>query len=214
MSDRNFYKEAQAEDAGRAAYRQWIASRIENIHRIVTAHDVLRRNGVDLKYSDRHEQFSCPFHGRDNKPSARVYGETARGPSHVWCFVCQERWDAISLWRKFNNLDGKFTAVLRDIEQVYGIDVPESPLDHYAEYEGVPEDYILSEVRDLLNTCDNRLKNARSAFDFTSFSKLSVALDRVKYQVDEKKLPLDKAKEVLTSILDKVGARVRACPDG
>lgn len=211
MAERDFKKEAIAEETARAAYKLWIKTRIETIRNQVTAHDVLRRHGIDLKYGGRHEQISCPFHGKDTKPSARVYEETARSPSHVWCFVCQEHWDSISLWRKFNAFEGKFTALLRDIEQAYGILVPESPMEHYAQYES-EENYELDEVLDLIQICDRRLKKDRVAFDMAGFNKLSVALDRVNYQVQEKKLPLLKAKNVLLSILEKIGAKVRACP--
>lgn len=212
MADRDFEKEAVAEDAVRAAYKTWIQTRIETIHRQVTAHDVLRRNGVDLKYGDRHEQISCPFHGVDTKPSARVYPESTRSPSHVWCFVCQEHWDAISLWKKFADHSGSFTGLLRDIEQAYGISVPESPMDHYAEHQEAQADYELEAVLDLIDACNRRLKSVRPAFDMQSFNKLSVALDRVTYQVQERKLALPKAKGVLIKILERTESVLRAAP--
>lgn len=204
------FREAVVEDERRQMYKTWIASRIETIHRAVTAHDVLRRNGVKLRYGDRVEQISCPFHGRDNKPSARVYPESSKGPSGVWCFVCQERWDAIGLWRKFGDFTGKFTALLRDIEQAHGIVPPESPREHFAEYEQ-PEDYALDEVKHLLSICDRRLTLARKAFDLEGFMRVSVALDRLRHQVDHKTLPLPKANEVLHTILAKISERVQQC---
>lgn len=208
---RDFAKEVRQEDAAQNAIRQWIGARIAAIHMHVTAHDVLRRNGIDLRYSDKEEQFSCPFHGKDTKPSARVYPETARSHSHVWCFVCQQSWDVLSLWRKFNDFTGKFTALLRDIEQTYGIALPESPFEQLADCEA-PEDYALDEVKDLLSICDRRLKSARKAFDMQAFFKLSIALDRIRYQVEERTLATPKAKDVLGTILTKIGERVRQCP--
>ena len=38
----------------------------------------------------------CPLHGdgNDDKPSAKVYGESS---NHVWCWVCKRKWDSIAL---------------------------------------------------------------------------------------------------------------------
>lgn len=210
--NRDFKKEIVAEEASRAAFKLWVATRIENIHARVSARDVLVRFGTQLKYGSKEEQFSCPFHGQDTKPSARVYEETARGPSAVWCFVCQEYWDAIRLWRKFTEFTGGFTALLREIESEYNIPVPESPMQHYADYQG-PDTYALDEVYHLMGICSRRLKSGRKAFDFESFSKVSILLDRLKLQVDEKRLGPAQAKPILEATLDKIGARIRACPE-
>lgn len=37
-------------------------------------------------------QFKCPFHGKDNKPSARFYKNT----QSCWCWVCRKSWDVVS----------------------------------------------------------------------------------------------------------------------
>jgi hypothetical protein len=214
MADRNFQKEAATEDAVRAAYKVWIAARIENIHRQVTAFDVLRRHGVNLRSTDRAEQFSCPFHGKDTKPSCRVHPESARGPSHVWCFVCQEYWDCLKLWEKFTDFQGSFTALLREIEQAYGITVPE--MERYEGIDGgeAASNAALEEVLALLEICDRRMTKDKSAFDMEAFFRVSVALDRIRHQINERALALPAAKTTLTTILEKIGTRVRSCPGG
>lgn len=205
---RDFNKEARREHDNRDASHRWIQARIEVIRQRVTAQEVLRRNGIKIRGTgDREEQFSCPFHGRDRKPSARVYPETVRGPSHVWCFVCQERWDVIGLWKKFGSSDAKFTQTLGEIERAFGIIPPERPPVEYDDEEVDPE---LVEVDLLFDVCEKRLKDGRDAFDMKGFLVLSTILDRLYYQVEEGIIKPKKAIEVLKTVLDKIGERVRA----
>jgi len=194
-------------------WRAWIAERVATIRQSITAHDVLARNGIRLKYGGREEQISCPFHGRDTKPSARVYEASARSPSHVWCFVCQEHWDVISLWKKFDGRDDlKFAAVLRDIEAAYNIVPPPMP-DGASDRELEP-DPLTVEVTQMYDACEHRLKNSKRYFEMRDFLKLGIVLDRLTLQLNERRVSNEKAKEVLRQVLDKIGERVRACPDG
>jgi hypothetical protein len=189
------------------SYR-WIQTRADTIREVVTAHDVLRRNGVRLKQTtaDREEQFSCPFHGRDNKPSARVYPETVRGPSHVWCFVCQERWDVIGLWGKFAGAELKFTRILGEMERAFGIIPPDRPAQKYDLDEEDPE---MLEVDVLFVTCEKRLRENREAFEMKSHLLLGSVLDQLYLQIEEGKVSPGKAKGVLQKVLDKIGEKVR-----
>ncbi len=55
---------------------------------------VLLDYGVDFVYNPRladEVQLRCPFHGQDNKPSARFYKAT----QSMFCWVCYKRWDVI-----------------------------------------------------------------------------------------------------------------------
>lgn len=213
MAERDFTREATREDDKREVWRRWIAQRVDTIHQNVTIYDVLHKNGVKFRYSEREEQFSCPFHGKDTKPSARAYPASARRPSHVWCFVCNESWDAINLWKRFSGRDDiKFGALLREIENTYKIIPPETPSES-ADYEP-EEDPQFIEVQHLLEVCEHRLRSAKKQFDMQSFLKIGVVLDRLRLQVTEQRVPLPKAKDVLTQVLDKIGKRVRACPEG
>lgn len=209
---------AKRQTAAEQARRAWVAQRIENIHQHVTAYDVLARNNVVLRYGDdREEQFSCPFHGRDRRPSARVYPVSARSPSHAWCFVCQERWDAITLWSKFNQFDDKpFTVVLSDIERAFQIPVPEMSADaHLVEdTSGV----ALEEFDALYEVAERRLKNAAPAFkyldDLTGFLKAGSVLDKLRYRVDECVVKPSRGEQVLRQLLERIAAKERQCPEG
>lgn len=206
---RNFLGEAQRESDDKEAAKRWYQVRVEAVLQNVTAHDVLRRNGINLKQSssDREEQFACPFHGRDRKPSARVYPDTVRGPSHVWCFVCQERWDVIKLWKKFGDSEARFTRVLGEIERAFGILPPERPP---AAHEMEEEDPELIEVDTLFHLCECRLLEAREAYEMQGYLTAGSILDKLHYEVEEGITKPSKAKPVLQRLLDRIGIRVRA----
>jgi hypothetical protein len=207
----NHQQSAENEVFRSEGIRRWISARIEQIHSNITAHDVLRRNGVNLKQgaSDREEQFPCPFHGHDNKPSARVYSSSNRGPSHVWCFTCHERWDAIALWKKFSGTESKFTYLLTQIERDFGLPTPEAP-----PMEDEPDDAEAVELELLFGVCERRLKAAKSAFDMKAFLTVGSVLDRLFSGVENGTVNYETAKAALRRVLDKIGEKERACPGG
>jgi hypothetical protein len=169
----------------------------------------LRRNGIVLRHdSDREEQIPCPFHGVDTHPSARVYPETVKGPSHVWCFVCQEHWDAIGLWKRFAGTDTKFTNILAGIERAFGLVPPERPpspseLAEFIDPETVAVEAKVSEV-------ELDLSRTKHAFDMRAHLTLGSILDKVRYQADRAIISPVKAIEVLDQIEKKIIGKERA----
>lgn len=215
MATSKYEKEAQAESLQQKLLREWIQNRIEAIHKRVTIYDVLRKNGVVLEYEDRATQFSCPFHGKDNKPSARAYPDSGTGPSHAWCFVCQERWDAIGIWRKFTGSDKKFTRILAEIEQSFGLDQPAFPdglQGLSAEGSEPEEDY--EAFNRLVATCENRLIDAKPVYDLEGYIKAASLLERVMVRVLDGRMSRGEGEQRLQALLAGIGKRVRACPAG
>ena len=93
--------------------------RAERIHDQVPIVQVLADYGYSV-HSDggsREQQFSCDLHGdgRDTKPSARVYPDSAS----FYCFACGESRDAISLVREKEGVS--FGAALKVLESRYGL---------------------------------------------------------------------------------------------
>jgi hypothetical protein len=205
---RDFHQEAESELARTSGVKAWIQLRIRNIHERLSAHDVLRRFGVELRYQgdDHEEQFKCPFHGKDNKPSARVYPPSGGKPGGAWCFVCQERWDTISLWRKYTDETRPFTQVLADIEREYNIPVPEPPKGPVdtTDPEAIPED-----IQKLLDACESRLRADKMAFEPRAHLTLGVLLDRVRWQLATNRLKHPEARQRVRRILDKIGEKIR-----
>jgi|TARA_R110000824_G_scaffold308069_1_gene495615 hypothetical protein len=77
---------------------------------------------------DREQQFSCDLHGdgRDTKPSARAYPDSAS----FHCFACGRSRDAITLVREKEGVD--FWAAVKALEAKYGLtplpwSAPEEP---------------------------------------------------------------------------------------
>jgi hypothetical protein len=207
---RDFLGEAEREATQSASFRRWVAQRIAAIHDRVSAGDVLARNGVHLKYGGhRPEQLSCPFHGTDNRPSARYFPD-GESPAHIWCYVCKERWDSITLWRKFNQFEGPFTRLLFDIERAFGIDTPEAP----TQDEGFEDDGPDAEVLQLMEICERRLRGARASFDLRAFLTVGSILDRLSYRLETQKITVKAAMLTLHRVLDKIGEKERACPGG
>jgi hypothetical protein len=208
-----FDDEEQREREAREGLYRWVQMRTEAIRRKVTAHDVLRRNGITLRHStDREEQFPCPFHGVDTHPSARIYPETVKGASHVWCFVCQKHWDCIGLWKKFTGDEAKFTRVLAEMERAFGISPPERPPSaaEMAEH----EDPETIEVEQLMAFCEVNLSRTKRYFDMKAHLTIGSVLDRVRYQFERGQIKAEKVKEVLAQMMVKMKAREKACPDG
>lgn len=218
MNTRDFESEARKESEQSDAIKLWVQERVRALRERVTAHDVLRRFGVKLRHSgDRTEQFSCPFHGKDNRPSARVYPESPKGPSHVWCFVCQKNWDCINLWKQFSGHDGRFTALLREIEKAYGILPPEAPnLTRTVEMERQTEaKAAYDEVIELFSVCDRRLRHAKASFEMRAFLTIGSLLDQTYFAFSNGTVDAKEATRRIRKLLDKVGEKERGsgCPD-
>jgi len=149
----------------------WITARVERAREVVTAFDLLSRYGVTLPRGyDSTQQIPCPFHG-DKRPSCRVYDSTAGQPSHVWCYVCNERWDVIRLFSKFENIESdKFTRVLTLLEKAF--DLPPLP-----EGAGVKPEKELTPYEKLLPKVELRLSFFRGEVDAAQFMGLVDALD-------------------------------------
>jgi hypothetical protein len=194
--------------------KAWYQIRIRAIHTRATAHDILRRNGIELKNTgEREEQFSCPFHGRDEKPSARVYPGSPQSPSHIWCFVCKERLDAIGLWRKFNGGEDKsFHASLAEMERHYGLPTPAVPADARRIPQPVAEK-DKGEFERLCGLCEHRLRDTRDDYvrlnDMTGYLAAGAVLDRTLHQTNEGHMGFREGVEVLKILIQRIGEKVR-----
>ncbi len=190
---------------------EWYRLRIEGIHRRVSAYDVLRQHGVELRSDMRAEQFACPFHGKDDKPSARIHPESSKSPSHAWCFVCQERWDAIGLTMKFQQV--KFGQALSYLERTYSIETPAMPEDLFAiGDEVVNED--LDKFWAIYEVCELRLRMVRDVYfklqDLKGFLAAGFLLDKLRHQVENLTTDPIRGLEVLQQLLGKIGDKLIA----
>jgi len=212
---RDFHREARQQSAMANARQKWVRQRIDVIHGVLTAYDVLRGHGISLQQGgdDLEEQIQCPFHGADNKPSARIYPASTERHSHVWCYVCQKQWDGIGLWRMFNG-EGEttFTKALSEIERAYGLSTPEMP--QGGSFEQARADAAMEAFQSRHEVCERRLSIAREDYrrldDLDGYLMAGSVLDRVAYRVRARKLSPQKAHGILKDLQDKIGDRVRS----
>lgn len=198
---RDFSQGVKASIAREAGFKAWMRARVDLIKSHVTAADVLSKHGVELRKSgNQEEQISCPFHGTDKKPSARYFPDSGESSSHVWCFVCHERWDIFKLWTKFTGVE-KFSEILFHIERTFGITPPETNMIPEMEPEYDPLKYI---VEDLFGVCEKNLREYRDKFDMTPHLKLGSILDQTKFLLDRGALNLPQVRERLEMISEKI----------
>lgn len=200
------------EDGLKSVLWDWYKQRATTIRQRVSAYEILRRNGVRLKQvsDSRAEQIQCPFHGKDDKPSARVYPDSADRSSHVWCYVCQKSWDAIGLQMQFSG-GIKFAQALGELERAYGIETP--PMPQGVERVAVQQqDPALADFQRLHDVCESRLRYALQAYkaldDLTGYIQCGSILDKLLHRVTRRKLAPGPASQVLQQLLAKIGKKV------
>lgn len=205
------FRELSREKERGDAYGNWVRSRADTLVSSVTAHDVLRHFNTPLKLSDdQEEQISCPFHGQDRKPSARVYPPGGSSRSGVYCWVCQKRWDIFGLWKMFHGDDQmKFTEVVRGLEKAFGIIPPDMP--SVAEYETIERGPSEREQRvlNLLEVCERRIAQAKPYFTLKGFMTVGKLLDQMHYHMRHKSCELSEIEKRAQLVLDKIGEKIR-----
>lgn len=90
------------------------------ISKYVKLGNILRETGVIRTDMDE-EQFSCPFHGKDTKPSARYYKST----DSCYCFFCHKSWDLYSFLMQRDT--ATFKEVVNTLIKHYKIDLSKLP---------------------------------------------------------------------------------------
>lgn len=194
------------------AVKLWYQLRVKNVHEKVSVYSLLRRHGVSFKHTmEREEQISCPFHGKDENPSCRVYPASGMSPSHAWCFVCRERWDVIALWKKYSGESKSFHEILSEIEKQYGIVQPPVPEGDLRSVQAEVSDVEYESFHRMYEVCERRLLGVRDDYtnDMNGFLLAGSILDKLHYQVEEGQLSPKEGTEVLNRLLQKIGERIR-----
>lgn len=202
----NALKKALRQAEGKGATLQWMRERTAVVKDNISAHDVLRHQGIALKYpgSGHEEQMSCPFHGRDNKPSARVYPEGARSKSHVYCYTCGKTWDVFGLWKAFRGADEmRFSQVVFELEKAFGIIPPEGPSYKEEDIDEGPSDDE-REVLNLFELCESRLLETRPNFEKKGYLQIGQVLDKLRFRFDNRSVTATEARSVLHQVQAKI----------
>lgn len=195
--------------------------RADRIHNEIPISQVLSDYGYAIHSGyDGEQQFSCDLHGdgTDNKPSARVYPESASW----YCFACDRTRDAIQTVREKEGLD--FWGAVKALEQRYGLSRME--YEEEAESQRPPAQGVVEEVEDRTSTTkattweDEHRRTWKFLDGLTvdkvlplpTLLKLWEAHDKVSYLVQKGGLPEEKGKEAIEKVLNRAKELLRGTP--
>jgi len=152
---------------------------------------------VDFVYNPNKSnevQFRCPFHGKDNKPSARFYRET----QSAFCWVCHKRFDAIAFIMEKVGLS--YGGALRHLIQRYNIDISDIPDGPDIQYDKSIEKSSIPEVRRIMANINMKLKQLKYKIPFNKYNALCAVYDNLIFKVSKEKDVLDTAKKLESKI--------------
>ena len=186
--------------------KQWIQRRVEAVHEVYTAFEVLSEAGVELV--DKHTDFQipCPLpgHGPDNRPSARYYGSGQK--PHFHCFKCKATCDGINLYARLRGL--RFMDALQDLERRFHIKIlkrPEGqeiiePTDRESKY--VSDQW--KDVPRMLNLLERKLSRIKPKSSLSDYMKFCRVLDAVQWDFDKINKSTPAMSDVLKKLVDKM----------
>lgn len=123
-------------------------------------------------------QYRCPFHGRDNKPSARFYRQT----KSCYCWVCKRKWDVISFIRDKETLP--YIQTLQHIVARYGIDTSVIPEEPDIRKHRAPS---TSDISTRMRSVRGKLHSLRGKLDYKKFNALVWAYHQAMFLFAQKK---------------------------
>lgn len=199
----------------RTSLQEWIQKRASAVRQAYTAFDALIEKGVDAVPDDTTPtQIPCPFHGADNKPSARYYPRAGGRGDYVRCYKCRENWDSINLFAKFRGL--RFMDALAELERRFRIKIPRrpegpeivEPTERKADYQSDK----WADVPRVAALCEAKLLRIRDKCGMSDYVKFCRVIDAVSYDFDR----AQKASPEMSGALRKLMAMmddVSALPD-
>jgi DNA primase len=193
--------------------------RADRIREEIPIQQVLSDYGyrVDAGYNGQ-QQFSCDLHGdgSDNKPSARVYPDSASW----FCFACGRPRDAIQTAKEKEGVD--FWAAVRLLEQRYNLPPMYEDDDDADEEEHQRRSDLVGQISAIVDpktTFDEERKQTLSLLDgltkdrdlpLEELLRLWEAYDKVVYLVTDHKLSEEQGKRVMVEIRSKALEKIKA----
>jgi len=139
--------------------------------------EVMVSYGVHFQFDPRgatEVQFKCPFHGKDTKPSARLYNRT----KSCFCWVCRKSWDVVSFIMEKEELF--FKQALLYLINRYRVDtssIPDVPQLELKDDTITPEDKKV-----LFHRIHANLLELRKKIPFEKYKALCSVFFMAKYQ--------------------------------
>jgi len=138
--------------------------RIFRASRYVDTFSVLKELGIDIPDADSSYQIKCPFHGADNKPSARYYAAAESDPAHFYCFKCRIRMIGPEL--KAKQRRESVETIVREIELRYNLPLEE-----------ISEDSQELDISKFIFYCERKIRRLRSSMSLEDFLECVDTLD-------------------------------------
>jgi len=113
-------------------------------------------------------QFKCPFHGKDNKPSARLYKAT----KSCWCWVCHKSWDVIRFVQDKESLT--WTGALLYIIDKWHVDtsvIPDAPVLDLVR----PKPAEISSAAVRMETLNRHIRSLRGRVEVSKYAAIVTA---------------------------------------
>lgn len=142
----------------------------EHIYSKLDMTNVLIDYGVKFIYNPKklnETQLRCPFHGKDNKPSARFYKETQT----LYCWVCMKKWDLVGFIMERESLN--FIEAIRFLIDRYKIDTSGIPDDPRIVFRSKTNTGNNNQV-DLIRIRDG-IRKLKGKLDFNKYNRLYYA---------------------------------------
>lgn len=133
---------------------------------------------IDL--NGQEEQLSCPFHGKDNKPSARYYPDT----DSMYCWTCQKSWDVFGYLGQKRDYD--FGSSINFLLQKFGVDTSSLPdiKDKIKSLEINKNETKVDRKSILLLKLEDKISSLKQKVPFEKYNKLTFGFLRLKSLVN------------------------------
>lgn len=144
--------------------------------------EVMQQHNVDFVFNPEkaHEvQFRCPFHGKDNKPSARYYRET----QSAYCWVCHKSFDVIGFIME--KLGISYGGALGHLITKYGLDIshiPEGPNIQYWDYVKKAD---ISKIGPVLSNANMNIEGLKYKIPFKKYNILCTVYDGLMFKTSK-----------------------------
>ncbi len=143
---------------------------------------VMQDYHVDFVYSPEHAdkvQFRCPFHGKDNKPSARYYRET----QSAFCWVCRKRFDVIGFIME--EVGVSFGGALRHLIEKYKIDISSIPDGPNIKYKTPIKKVNIPRIERLMVNIKGNLNGLKYQVPFEKYNILCAVYDVIMFKTSK-----------------------------
>lgn len=165
--------------------------------------EVLLDYNVDFIFNPKlvdEVQLRCPFHGQDNKPSARFYKNT----QSMFCWVCYKRWDVISFIMEMEQLYYR-KAILFIIDK-YKLDTSSLSDEPRLTPLNLGDDLTISEESIETKLIKNRIRDLRGKIPFEKYRALGCAYFIVMFKMSQG--------GDISADLDKLGSKINTIQIG